>query len=750
MLTLRIFPLYSILQSKSADGTERMTCTCGYPECRMVGKHPMVRWRDFDENTKGPASLDVPGGRELGGNYGVILGRDANLFVVDLDIKGSEDGLAALEALGEVPDTLVVATPSGGFHLYFEQPPASVGTIRNSVRKLGPGIDIRGEGGFVVGPDSYHKSGGQYRIVDPGVPVAKAPDWLVAACLKAAPAGAEPRTAPAAKVILTPEERERRRERARKMLERQEPAVEGSNGSTALFVAARKLVRYELPLEDAEELLLEAYNPRCQPPWTPRELRHKLEDADRIDTEPRGAASDLLTRRLRGEVDEPTAARKQPDPKHEYTFHPGNHVDGEDARGVSIGELTSDLHHHVDWDGVWAYDEFRDQCVATNPPLPLAAEKTGLTDYDVEGVRTWFEKHGKKARSADVHSAIVLVSRTRSFHSVRDYLRGLRWDGVKRLDRMLPTYFASKDEAYERAIGPRWMIALVARVMQPGCQADCTLVLQGPQGYGKSAILRALVPNPAWYTETSTPIGSKDFYEVIRGVWLYCFDELDSLNRGEITKVKSVLTALADRYRKAYGRMPETILRQNGFAGTTNKEVFLDDPSGARRFWPVAVSQFLEVERLKVDRDQLWAEAFVRYQAGEVWHVDTPVLRALCEAEQEARTESADTWDDDIAAWLNNPAKVSLVPVAAVAPVAVTSPVAATPGAFGGVAVSKPYDASRGVTTAAVLEFALEKPRGQVTRSDAMRVGAALRRIGWGKIVQHIENGAKVRRYTRG
>ena len=738
MLSPRIFPLYPVVKAPSGE----VSCGCGLPSCRTIGKHPMVRWREYDEGMKGPASRVLPdGSQELGGNYGVVLGRDANLFVVDLDVKGNENGLEALAALGELPDTLVVSTPSGGYHLYFEQPPVEVGTVRNSVRKLGPGIDIRGEGGFVVGPESFHKSGGQYLLVDPDVAVAKAPDWLVAAALKAAPTTGPERATPPVKVILEPEERVRRIGRAREMLLRHPPAVEGENGSTEFFTVARRLVRYELPLEDAIGLVKEAYNPRCSPPWSDREIRHKLEDADRLDTEPRGVASDLLTRRLRGEVDEPTEQRRQPDPKHEYSFRPGDHVDSEDTKAVSIGELTSDLHHHVDWDGVWAYDEFRDLCVAVNPPLPLTAETAGLTDYDVDGVRAWFEKHGKKARTADVRSAIVLVSRSRSFHSVRDYLAGLKWDGVPRLDRLLPTYFATKAEEYELSVGPRWMISLVARVMQPGCQADCTLVLQGPQGYGKSAILRALVPNPAWYTETSTPIGSKDFYEVIKGVWLYCFDELDSLNRGEITKVKTVLTSLSDRYRKPYGSLTETVLRQNGFAGTTNKEVFLDDPSGARRFWPVTVTQFLRVDALKADRDQLWAEAFTRYRAGEVWHVDTPKLRQLCEVEQEARTETADSWDSLIARWLSNPEKVSLVPLA--------GPVAASPGAFGGISVVKPYDASKGVTTGDVLELALEKPRGQVTRADDIRVGASLRRIGWGCVTQYIEQGAKVRRYTR-
>ena len=130
--------------------------------CDRIGKHPYVAWRTHEEGGKGPT-----------GGYGIQTGRFNGIFVVDLDMGRhkdgtTKDGIAAflhLAAGREVPDTQSVVTPSGGVHLYFRQPEGVY--IPCSRSELGPGIDIKGDGGFVVGPDSPHKSGGVYRA-EPG------------------------------------------------------------------------------------------------------------------------------------------------------------------------------------------------------------------------------------------------------------------------------------------------------------------------------------------------------------------------------------------------------------------------------------------------------------------------------------------------------------------------------------------------------------------------------------------------------
>jgi virulence-associated protein E/bifunctional DNA primase/polymerase-like protein len=699
-VSLRVFPLYEILQEQ---GHPVCACPRG-AECPRVGKHPMVPWRDYDENTRGPA-----------GGYGVQTGAFNGIFVVDCDRDAGKgkDGVAALLELAAgrpIPDTLSVLTPSGGVHLYFRLPADT--RVPCSRSALAPGVDVRGEGGFVVGPGSPHRSGGTYQEV-PG-PLADPPDWLLALVVRAPE---PPRALETEHWTVDPSSPEgvRAVAWARDYLSRAEPAVEGQNGSDRLFAACCHLMYSALPLPVLQQLVEEVYSPRCDPPWSPPEIEHKLVDADARFEEPRGLCSPDFVTKMHGRATETHA--REPDPLHEYTFEVGMRS-GAETYGASFGEIAADLVDQVEWAGVLAFNTFRNRVVAVDPPMRMSAETpSGLSDNDVQLVRAWLEYHGKKCNPQDVRAAIEAVARQRSFHPIQDWLRaiGPRWDGAPRLDRVLSTHFQAADGPYERAIGPRWFISLVARAMTPGCQSDCTLILEGDQGIGKTSAFRALMRDPTWYAESSCGVDSKDFLENLRGVWIMGFDELDSLTRASLTKVKTTLTTLCDHYRKSYGHYTDDYPRSCGFCGSTNAELYLNDPTGARRFWPVRVLRPIDVQRLADDRDQVWAEAFVRWQRGEVWHVDTPELRALCEAEQEERLE-IDGWEEKIRHWFSDPTKFS------------RGPVVAEPGSvFRGVA---PFDGSRGVTTADVLEHGALKLVGQWTNGDTQRVGRILRRLG--------------------
>jgi len=174
---------------------------------------------------------------------------------------------------------------------------------------------------------------------------------------------------------------------------------------------------------------------------------------------------------------------------------------------------------------------------------------------------------------------------------------------------------------------------------------------------------------------------------------------------------ENALTTLCDHYRKSYGRYTDDYPRSCCFCGSTNAAQYLNDPTGARRFWPVRVLRLISIQRIEADRDQLWAEAYTRWRNKEAWHINTPRLLALCEAEQEARFE-VDGWEEKILRWFDDPTKFSRIPIA-VEPNSV----------FRGVA---PFDGSQGVTTADVLEHALNKHTGHWTNGDTQRVGRVL------------------------
>ena len=366
---------------------------------------------------------------------------------------------------------------------------------------------------------------------------------------------------------------------------------------------------------------------------------------------------------------------------------------------------------------VW--DEFRGCLVFTRmPPWTRESRHTGadrsVTETDAARMVDWLEREQAMTVSRDlVEQAYRIVAETKSVHPVRAYLDSIRWDGKQRLPRWLTDYCGAEASTYTSEVGKRWMISAIARVLDPGCVADNVLILQGPQGLGKSRLLRALCPDPDWYTETSTQLGTKDCYQALSGHWLVVLDELDSLQKSEVTKAKSFLTSVQDVYRPPYGRLVKHHKRQCVFAGTTNDETPFVDRSGNRRFWPVP-ARSMHVDAIVRDRDQLWAEAKSRYESSEVHHIDTPELRALCEGEQADRV-AHDDWTDLIAAWLSHPDHVD----------------------------------PRGVRTLDVLTGALRLEPRDATRTHAMRASACLREIGYSERVQLREDGVRTWRYRK-
>lgn len=386
------------------------------------------------------------------------------------------------------------------------------------------------------------------------------------------------------------------------------------------------------------------------------------------------------------------------------------------------------------WSGVLARNTFA-ECDVTRKPAPwhsddgMGSKLGAWTDADITRLRAWFERaYGISFGANDLVAIVAVAAEANAYHPVCDYLEGLHWDGVERLPTLLSSYFGTADTPYTRAIGMRWMISAVARPMSPGCQVDCTLILEGSQGIGKSSGFRALVYDAALYSETGVSIGDKDSYQSLHGVWIYLLDELDSLRGADLTRTKNFLSSVKDHYRPTYGKGARDFFRQNVFCGTTNDDAYLKDRTGNRRFWPVKVVRPIDRDAIARDRDQLWAEAMTRYQRGEAWHVDSPELRRLCEAEQAERVQG-DPWEPIVQAWLQDPIG------------------ALEPGSDGG-AVRTRIDTSEGVLTSEVLLHALHKRPGDITKGDEMRVADVLKTLGYTRGPLRRERGERARRFV--
>ena len=239
------------------------------------------------------------------------------------------------------------------------------------------------------------------------------------------------------------------------------------------------------------------------------------------------------------------------------------------------------------------------------------------------------------------------------------FLKSKVWDGVKRLDTWLAHYMGTKDDEYTRAIGRKWMIAAVARAMDPGCQADHMLIFEGAQGIGKSRAVRIL--GGQFYTEYSGNIktNQKDMVHVILGKMIVEMSELATIRRADIESLKAMLTTCVDDARLSYERDAKSYPRTCVFVGTTNeqKRGYIADTTGARRFWPCRVAECGEVrtEQLAEDVDQLWAEAIEAYESGEDWFTVPKDAVLEEQAQRQINVQDTDPWYQPLLQSLTDP-----------------------------------------------------------------------------------------------
>lgn len=374
--------------------------------------------------------------------------------------------------------------------------------------------------------------------------------------------------------------------------------------------------------------------------------------------------------------------------KRHKTSRPEAHVAVDNTKWESelihgrYGELRPELlnaylilTHEPAWHGVVAMDEFAHRIVKLKPPPTERGETGEWTETDDSATHIWIAKrYGVDISTPTIREALQLVARRNGFHPVREYLinvakpaylaRHAKEPEGNWADWWLLNYLGAswggdaKVKRYIERVSRLWLIALVARVMQPGCKADYALILEGQQGLGKSSALAIL--GGTWFSDTPFVMGDKDSYEGLRGIWVKEIAELDAFNKAENTRAKAFLSSPVDWFRPPYGHRHQAFLRQCLFAGTTNQNEYFRDSTGNRRYWPVYCSWF-EREMFIEDRDVILGHALALYEA----HVAEPanadyhwwpqvddleLMRA-----QQARREIFDPWEEAIAGWLYAP-----------------------------------------------------------------------------------------------
>ena len=242
-------------------------------------------------------------------------------------------------------------------------------------------------------------------------------------------------------------------------------------------------------------------------------------------------------------------------------------------------------------------------------------------------------ERGWKIEKTKAVDAVLRVARENSYHPVVEYLEHVEQDcGIEPADlnTLATTYLGTTDPLYDEMLAAT-LVGAVSRVMEPGCKFDTCCVLRGPQGIYKSTAWQSLA-SPDWFCDTPQA-NEKDLRLAIHTAWIYELAELDAITgRKEAAEVKAVLSSPVDHFRPPYGRVSEKHPRRSIMVGTCNRDDFLRDETGSRRFWVIETAERIDFRRITADRDRIWRAAVIAYRDGR-----QPFLSPAGQAESERR-----------------------------------------------------------------------------------------------------------------
>lgn len=309
----------------------------------------------------------------------------------------------------------------------------------------------------------------------------------------------------------------------------------------------------------------------------------------------------------------------------------------------TIDNVRIILEHDPNLKGGFALNRFSGRGeVLSALPWDSAGRRRPWEDNDNSGLYWYLEKYYQISSNGKVDGALSLHSNAHAFNDVEEYLNGLVWDGVPRLDRLFIDYLGAEDTALVRAETRKMFVAAVARAYHPGTKFDNMAILSGPQGIGKSTLLYKM--SRGWFNDSLRTFEGKDASELLQGVWLVEIAELQAFRNSDVSRIKQFVSQQADRFRAAYGRHVKEMPRRCVFFGTTNDREYLRDRTGNRRFWPIDVGVQPHTKSVFQDldgeRDQLWAEAVALWKAGEPLYLAPELEAAAREAQEDHREVS--------------------------------------------------------------------------------------------------------------
>lgn len=596
-------------------------------------------------------------------SYGVLL--FAEDVVIDYDPKRDQLGtqikdlwnqleLKSLEKL----NTLVVETPSGGFHVYFKKP-KDVVIAGNHALKEYPAIDIKKEGGFVVGAGSIGNNG-TYNIIQGSL------DYI-APCPQALLDYLKPSINDNQKQVVSDDEATKERF-IRYLHEPRTPqSISGEGGNNTTFQIACRGKDFGLSEETTFKLMMSDYNyePKCIPVWEEPELRKIVRSAY---ANSQGRQGNLNPKAIDDDYFEEYDKKPQPlftwdenrDRTIKSTLH--NTMNFFQMPSLNIAEPNNTRRLENPLKDLLAYNEFSGKVeFLKRAPWHFSSGDTVGTawkDSDTTMLKWWLSTNQHYNISSEMaREAVEVAASTKRYHPILQWFNSLCWDGKPRIDNLFVYYCGAASSDFIREVGKNFLIGMVARVIEPGCQQDHMIILEGIQGKGKTRFCRTI--GGKWYKAFKAK-NEVDAIQIMQSAWLVEMADMAHIGITDTDELKSFLTRTTDFVRLPYAHYDIEIPRQTSFIGTINVEsagTYLKDKTGNRRFWPVKCGkERIKITELERDRDQLFAEALYRYRQGESWWIEDERLEEEAITEQAKRTVK-DVWEDIISEYLaeNNP-----------------------------------------------------------------------------------------------
>lgn len=579
-------------------------------------KRPIGSWKEFQTRRATPEEIHSWFDGKPNLNVGIVTGSISRLVAIDAD---TEEMAARVAQIYPSP---MWSKTSKGRHFFYRHPGHPVG---NRAKIVGLALDVRGDGGYVVAPGSTHPSGVTYEEGGAWGEIEDLPIFQAAWLGEQVQPLVNPRSA--------------LQERIRSYLDATPGAIQGEAGDAHTFRVACKLVRgYDLGDDEALDFL-STWNAKCTPPWSLAELREKISGARRYG---RGAFGYLL-----GQQRGPAAPLNIAAVDDGGAGNLQDLLARNDKGGIkkTPGNLAKILRLDESWGSRLQLDEMTRDVLYDGRTV----EET-FVDRVQEQIEDRFQiAFGRE----DVAQKILAQAQANRIHPVREWFQRLpEWDGIERIHRVPTEILHSDGRPLHAKFLRMTLVAGVRRVFEPGCKMDTILTLVGPQGFRKSSFFRVLV-SPKWFGDSPIDIDSKDGFLVLHRRWFTELGEIDhTTSTRAAERIKAFASSAEDTFRPPFARSVAAFPRTCIIVGSTNRERFLNDPTGSRRFWPIRCLSPVDLTLLSEWSEQLWAEAMDLYSSGlEHWLSDSDEAERAAQAEEH---ESEDPWESKLDEALEN------------------------------------------------------------------------------------------------